>query len=170
MSKPKPKLLVIGHGRHGKDTFCEILRDYHGYKFISSSEFCLHETIWDNWGRRRYKTKEDCYQGRHFHRATWANMISEYNRVDKTKTASTMFYRGYDIYCGMRRRDELEACNDAQTFEHVVWVDRSDHLPPEDASSMELTEKDATVVVDNNGSMRDLWLTVDDLVKWNYYD
>ena len=34
------KLLVIGHGRHGKDTVCEILRDHYGYTFESSSQFC----------------------------------------------------------------------------------------------------------------------------------
>jgi hypothetical protein len=32
----KPKLLVIGHGRHGKDTVCEMLRDHYGYTFESS--------------------------------------------------------------------------------------------------------------------------------------
>ena len=32
-----PKLLIIGHARHGKDTVAEILRDTHGYDFVSSS-------------------------------------------------------------------------------------------------------------------------------------
>ena len=29
----KPKLLVIGHARHGKDTVSELLRDRHGFSF-----------------------------------------------------------------------------------------------------------------------------------------
>ena len=36
----KLKLLIIGHGRHGKDTVSEILHDNYGYSFESSSQFC----------------------------------------------------------------------------------------------------------------------------------
>ena len=39
----KLKLLVIGHGRHGKDTVCEMLRDSYGYTFESSSKFCSNK-------------------------------------------------------------------------------------------------------------------------------
>ena len=44
----KKKLLVIGHGRHGKDTVCEILRDEFGYTFESSSQFCSKLFIYDD--------------------------------------------------------------------------------------------------------------------------
>ncbi len=44
----KKKLLVIGHGRHGKDTVCEILRDEYGYTFESSSKFCSKLFIYDD--------------------------------------------------------------------------------------------------------------------------
>ena len=37
-----PKLLVVGHGRHGKDTVCEMLEAY-GYTFQSSSKFCQNQ-------------------------------------------------------------------------------------------------------------------------------
>jgi len=43
----KSKLLVIGHGRHGKDTVCEILRDKYDYSFESSSQFCSKLFIYD---------------------------------------------------------------------------------------------------------------------------
>ena len=36
----KPKLLVIGYGRHGKDTVSEILCREMGLNYQSSSEFC----------------------------------------------------------------------------------------------------------------------------------
>lgn len=160
----KPHLLVIGNGRHGKDTFCEILRDYHGYKFISSSMFVCQEAIWDEWGSTRYATQDDCYNDRHNHRALWYDMISEFNNPVRTNTATGMLEQGYDIYCGMRKRAEYEACLDAGLFDHVVWVDRSEHLPPEAPESMDLNMGDATLVVDNNGSMRDLWLEIDHLV------
>ena len=34
--KTTPKILVLGHGRHGKDTVAEMLRDRHGLSFTGS--------------------------------------------------------------------------------------------------------------------------------------
>lgn len=44
-AEPNQKLLVIGYGRHGKDTVCEILRDQHGYSFTSSSSFVDRKSV-----------------------------------------------------------------------------------------------------------------------------
>lgn len=152
----RPKLLIIGHGRHGKDAFAEILRDEHGYKFTSSSEFVGEECIWDNWGCAKYDSFEAMYADRAQHRQVWFELIAAYNTPDKTKTAATMLQRGFDLYVGMRKRDELDACNEAGLFDAVVWIDRSLHCPNEPADSMELTAEDAHIVVDNNGSLDDL--------------
>jgi hypothetical protein len=32
------KLLIIGNARHGKDTLAELLNEYYGLKFMSSSQ------------------------------------------------------------------------------------------------------------------------------------
>jgi len=157
------KLLVIGHGRHGKDSVCEILRDNYGYKFISSSQFVCNEVIWDGWGVWNYADKELCYADRGNHRALWADMISNYNTPDKSRTATGMISAGYDIYCGMRRRDELEATR--HLFDKVVWVDRSLHLPPEPASSMQFTAQDATHFLNNNGTLQELRRNIKTLVS-----
>jgi hypothetical protein len=166
MSKIK-KLIVIVHGRHGKDTFCEILRDYHGHKFISSSRFVGERSVWPTWGVAYgvWESFEQCYADRSSYRASWAREISAYNTPDKTRTASEMLDEGYDMYCGMRQRDELEACKDKGLFDHIIWVDRSDHCPPEPLDSMNLTKEDADFVVDNNGSMVDLWIGIYNLVQ-----
>jgi hypothetical protein len=148
------KLLVIGHGRHGKDTVCEILRDDYGFSFISSSRFVLDEAIWNDWGAARYADKEACYSDRGNNRALWFNMIASYNTPDKTRTVTGMFAQGYSIYCGLRSRDELNATR--HLFDKIVWVDRSLRLPSEVALSMELSKQDATHILDNNGSLQDL--------------
>ena len=121
----RPKLLIIGHARHGKDTVGEILADEYGYRFTSSSHFCGVETIWPNWGCAVYPDFDAMFADRVNHRKLWGDMISAYNTPDKTKTAATMIERGYDLYVGMRRRDELEACRAAGVFDYVLWVDRS---------------------------------------------
>jgi hypothetical protein len=41
------KLLVVGYGRHGKDTVCDILDQKYGLTFSSSSWFCAERFIFD---------------------------------------------------------------------------------------------------------------------------
>ena len=41
-------------------------------------------------------------------------------------------------------------------FDYAIWVDRSDHLPPEDPRSMTLQMWMADYIIDNNGSLDDL--------------
>jgi|688.fasta_scaffold31509_3 hypothetical protein len=147
----KPKLLIIGHARHGKDTLAEKIRDKMGLAFTSSSVFVGQECIWPTWGRDRYHTFEEMFADRVNHRKTWADLISAYNTPDKTRTARTMLERGYDMYVGMRRRDEFNACCKAYLFDHVIWVDALKRLPPEGKDSMELMACHADICFDNNG-------------------
>jgi hypothetical protein len=156
------KLLVIGYGRHGKDTVCEILRDHHGYRFTSSSRFVFEECIWKSLWCARYPDKEACYEDRGNHRDKWFNMIAEYNTPDKSRTVTGMFAEGYNIYCGLRSREEFEASR--HLFDKIVWVDRHMFQAPEPSSSMELTAADATHILDNNGTLQDLERNVAKLV------
>lgn len=162
----KPKLLILGYARHGKDTFAEILRDKFNLNFMSSSEFVGREIMWDNWGIAKYPSFERMFEDRVNHRVLWMEMISAYNTPDKTMTAKTMTRRdGFDMYVGMRRFDELQACREADIFNYVLWVDRSDHLPPE-VSSMDITKENcgADFIIDNNGSLEDLEIAADDFI------
>ena len=160
----KPKLLIIGYARHGKDTVAEILHKKHGFKFMSSSEFVGREIIWENWGKIRYPTFEAMFEDRMNWRKQWMEMISLYNTPDKSRTARTMLSRGYDMYVGMRRLDEL--ISSRSLFDYVVWVDRSKHLPPE-TGSMDITESNAQwdYKIDNNGTLEDLERNVDSFVS-----
>lgn len=158
MIMEKPKLLILGYARHGKDTFAELLRDHFGFNFTSSSMFVAKEVMWDNWGVAKYSDFKEMYADRVNHRVLWMEMISAYNTPDKTMTAKTMIQRdGFDIYVGMRRLDELRACRIADIFDYVIWVDRSQHLLPE-TNSMDITCENSQpdFIIDNNGSLKDL--------------
>lgn len=152
----KKKLLIIGHGRHGKDTVCEMLRDGYGYTFESSSRFCsklfIYDALKDKYG---YASEEDCYNDRHNHRAEWFNLIAARNADDPTRLGREIFAE-YDIYCGNRNVREVEAMRESNVLDLVVWVDRSDHLPPEDVSSMTVTQAHADVIIYNNGDLDQL--------------
>jgi hypothetical protein len=103
------KLLVIGHGRHGKDTVSEILNEKYDLSFESSSRFCsklfIFNELKDKFG---YETEEQCYADRHSHRELWYNMICEYNQNDPSRLGREIF-KEHDIYCGLRNKREFHA-------------------------------------------------------------
>jgi hypothetical protein len=148
-----PKLLIIGHGRHGKDTVCEILRDNYGFRFQSSSEFCAQKFIYNELRHKYgYTSYEQCYQDRHNHRSEWYDMIHAYCQDDYARLGRDIFAEN-DIYCGLRNKAEFHAMRNTGVFDYCVWVDRSDHLPLEDRSSMNLEIWMADYVIDNNSSL-----------------
>lgn len=148
----RPKILVIGHARHGKDTTCEIMRDHYGLRFTSSSWFCAERVMFPLLSRKYgYETVQECFDDRHNHRAEWYNAIRNYNSTDPTRLARGILEEN-DIYCGLRAREELMACEDAGLFDAIVWVDRSEHVEPEPESSCTVTRAMADYTLDNNGS------------------
>ena len=160
----KLKLLVIGHGRHGKDTVCEMLRDKYGYSFESSSKFCsklfIYNDLKDKYG---YTDEEQCYADRHNHRQEWYEAICDYNIPDAATLGREMFAE-YDIYCGLRNKKEFHAMKNTGVFDYAIWVDRSDQLPPESKDSMSLEQWMADYTIDNNGTLDDLKFNLDRLM------
>lgn len=162
----KKKLLVIGHGRHGKDTVCEILRDRYDYSFESSSRFCsklfIFNDLKDKYG---YSNEEECYEDRHNHRAEWYNAICDYNVPDPARLGREIF-QAHDIYCGLRNKKEFHAMKNTGVFDYAIWVDRSDFLPPESKDSMSLEQWMADFTIDNNGTLEDLRFNIDALMGY----
>ena len=149
----KLKLMIIGYGRHGKDTVCDILKTYYGYTFQSSSMFCaelfIYNTLKERYG---YASIEQCYEDRHNHRSEWYNLIKDYNSEDPSRLGRQLYSR-YDIYCGLRNSAEFHALRNAGVFDYSIWVDRSEHLPPESSESISVQPWMADYTIDNNGSL-----------------
>ena len=161
----KKKLLVIGHGRHGKDTVCEMLRDDYDYSFESSSQFCSKLFIYNNLKEKYgYETEEQCYADRHNHRAEWYDAICAYNEFDAATLGRDIFEE-HDIYCGLRNKREFFAMQNTGVFDYAIWVDRSDHLPPESKDSMSLEQWMADFTIDNNGTLENLKFNLDKLMR-----
>ena len=162
----KIKLLIVGHGRHGKDTVSEILRDRYGYSFESSSQFCsklfIYDMLQEKYG---YTTEAECYADRHNHRQEWYEAICAYNVPDASRLGRAIFEE-HDIYCGLRNRREYFAMKNTCVFDLAIWVDRSDHLPPEPKTSMSLEQWMADYTIDNNGSLAELEFNVEQLMSY----
>jgi hypothetical protein len=163
--KTKPKILIIGHARHGKDTLANYMRDVLDYRVADSSrraaEIFLFDLLRVKYG---YVDFEACYQDRVNHRAEWYQEICQYNTPDKTKLARNIMADS-DIYVGMRDRDEIEACRAAKLFEAVIWVDASHRLPLEPESSFNIDQSLADFVIDNNGDLDQFYDAIEGIEK-----
>lgn len=148
-----PKLLILGHKRHGKDTLAEMLRDKFGLKFISSSQAAADIFIYDELKEKYgYKTSEECFEDRVNHRQEWYEMIRDYNEGDRARLAKGILENA-DCYVGMRDREEIDECMNQGLFELIIWVDASERLELEDSSSFNIDKSCADVIIDNNGTL-----------------
>lgn len=150
------KLLIIGHGRHGKDTFAELLRDHFGMKFISSSQAAAEIFIYDELKNKyNYTTPVECFGDRSNHRAEWYELICGYNKDDRAKLAKGILNKA-DCYVGMRDRDEIDECKNQKLFDLIIWVDASERLPLESPDSFNIDKTCADIIIENNGTLEEL--------------
>jgi hypothetical protein len=148
----KTRFLVLGHCRHGKDSFAEIMNEVYCLKFKSSSQAAadifLYDTLKDKYG---YQTPEECFEDRVNHRAEWKELICDYNKDDRARLAKDIL-KDSDCYVGMRDRDEINECMRQGLFDIIIWVDASERLPQEPASSFNIDKTCADIIVENNGT------------------
>lgn len=157
----RPKVLILGHARHGKDTVAELLRHHAGLQFVSSSEAAGRAAVWPILAPKYgYATFQQCFDDRAAHRQEWFELIGAYNTPDKARLAREILAHN-DAYVGLRAADEYDAAH--RLFDFIVWVDASKRLPPEPAASCSLTlaHVSATawerlLVLDNNGTTAQL--------------
>lgn len=162
----KPRLLILGYARHGKDTVAEILRDDFGFAFVSSSMFLAEKVVVPYLAERgiTYDSLEAAYEDRVNHRAAWHHAIAAYNENDPTLLAREIL-KVADIYVGMRSQREYEAVY--ALFDAVLWVSAEDRgLPPEPRSSMDISyELGRMHFINNSGTLADLHEEVRDTLR-----
>lgn len=144
------RFIIMGHGQHGKGTFCKIAQQHFNLSAISSSEFaCKHFVFEHLRAQMGYPDMETCYADRHNHRALWYQLIADFNTPDGTRLGRLLFEQ-HAIYDGIRSLAEFEALRSAQLFDLAIWVDASARVPAEDASSITVHRGCADIVIENN--------------------
>ena len=91
-------------------------------------------------------------------------MIHDYCRDDLARLGRNLFAE-HDIYCGLRNKREFFAMKNEEIFDYAIWVDRTDHLPTEDPSSMSIEQWMCDYTIDNNGDLKRLQRNVDVLIR-----
>ena len=147
------KILILGHGRHGKDTFAELLQKHCGLSFMSSSRACaevLRPTLDFLNGEQ---SAEAHFEERHDNRELWKRLISLYNAADPSALARLILSKS-DVYVGMRSAAEYEASE--QLFDLIYWVDAGSRVDYDDPTMEIDFDRDRMIMVDNSGSIEDL--------------
>ena len=178
----KPRILVVGHARHGKDTVALYMQKMHDYRFVSPSWMYLMEVIWpairgvyqtSTTFRNvrelaemeiQYENVSDALEYKGEHRKLWFDLISEWLSGDLLRAARIVYGDGH-IHCGIRRVDEFTAvCEEFNPY--VVWVNSLERgVPPEPKESFQLTESMAHWVLDNSQGLPHLYKAIDNMVE-----
>lgn len=150
-----PRLLIIGHGRHGKDTLAKIFAREYDMTFqassMAASEIFIYDVLKDKYG---YRNSVECFEDRSNHRAEWYDLICWYNKNDKARLAKEIMSRS-NCYVGMRDEAEIKECLNQGVFDLVIWVDASNRLPKEPKDSFNISTKSADILISNNGKPED---------------
>jgi hypothetical protein len=153
------RMMVVGHGRHGKDTAAEVLRDVYGATFVSSSWFMAERVVYPYFCRHypiKYGSVQECYDDRANERPIWFDLIAESNAADLT-TLGRAIFKEYDLYVGNRNAREFHALRNAGVFDVSIWIDACERLEyREPRTSLTIEPWMTDFVVDNNGSQADL--------------
>ena len=152
-----PKVMILGYGRHGKDTVGEILGDF-GYNITSSSFYAANKFIYtslkDVCG---YSSVQECFDDRHNKRTLWYELIKAYNKETPSRLAHEMLKDGFDVYVGLRDDVELQDVKDKGLYDLIVWVDATERLGfTESSDSCKVTAEMCDVVITNNGTLGEL--------------
>ena len=122
--KNQAKILIVGHGRHGKDTLAELITKHQGNKFRGSSAVMCEE-LYSPHFEALYDSPEALFEARHEHRNQLYDLICDYNKEDPTRLARKVMEGGHG-YTGMRAFEEVMECIKQDVFTHVIWIERND--------------------------------------------
>lgn len=115
-----PKIIVCGHGGHGKDTACAMLEEISGGEWKNggaTSQFIYHEAA--KWLDMPVETLLANKSG---YRRELAEIGDKLRESDPCALIRLAFARG-NIINGVRRKEEIEACIKEGLADWYIWVE-----------------------------------------------
>lgn len=144
------KLMICGHGRHGKDTVANLFQEMNNYKFISSSWFVASWVIFPELRLKYgYANVQECFEDRANRRTEWFDLIAKYNSQDLARLSKEILAT-YDMYVGIRNHLELDEARRQNVFDLAIWVEADKRRPPESSASNTITRDMCDIVILNN--------------------
>jgi len=143
----RPRIVVVGHGRSGKDESLVIIERLTNLRSAGTLSKYLTPFV----ALEQGVTEEQAYATRHENRALWMRVGNAMRANDPSILARMAFQHG-DVTGGVRGRPEIEAIRAERLADLIVWIDRDVPVDP----TMEYGPEYADVRIDNNGSLADL--------------
>jgi hypothetical protein len=142
------KILLLGHGGHGKTSISNLLTEFTGLTCKDSSWAAAEKAVWPFIGHE-YPSLQACFDDRRNRRKEWKDYIKDFNTPDLTRLCREILKEA-DVYVGLRDIDEYRACE--HLFDLIIYLDASERKPLE--PSMEIPFDPQTMIkLDNNGPM-----------------
>ena len=145
------KLLILGPGESGKTTVAKYIAETYGIQYRDSSEAAAEviKPVLDLW-RGRGCCAARHHELRRHHRTLWAECIALYNAHDATALARKVLESG-DIYVGMRKLREYNACMRAGLFNTVFYCDCGGRPTPQD-TTLEIPQSEGMYAIDTSST------------------
>ena len=147
MSNPK-SILVVGHGRVGKDTACAYLAKITTLRFAGTTSLYLAKYV----AARLGLSEQEAYRTRHQNRNLWHRVGKEVRKKDPGLLLRESLANA-EIVGGIRDREEMAVCRQEHLVDLVVWID-NDRVPSD--STVKFGERDCDISVPNHWSMQEL--------------
>lgn len=141
------KIVIVGHGRAGKDTVAEFLRML-GFKYTHGTSWYGRQFVADHLG---LPDADACWHERHKDRQLWKEIIDK-----NAEAVYKLCLEENNIITGLRRVRDVEWFK-----EHhkplIIWVERDVPVDP----TLEFGPEQAHIIINNNGTEEDMkWIVL----------
>lgn len=142
-----PRLLIVGHGRHGKDEVAAVLHGRGRFKYCGSTSWQVLPFIAAHIGI----PEQVAWETRHENRQYWKDYCDIFRKDDPSRLVKLALRNG-NIVGGIRDKVEIEDA--VKLFDEVLWVDRPGF--PDDPTVTFNPADYATDAIVNEGTLEQL--------------
>ncbi len=120
------KIMVSGHGGHGKDTVAKFIARHTTLRYVASTSWFAAEKMWQEQVDEKpffisdFPDVQSWYNARRSCRDFWARWIDKYNINDPSRLYRECL-ESQDILTGVRRTREFEAAR--PLVDSAIWVE-----------------------------------------------
>lgn len=155
----RPKLLIVGYGRHGKDYLAERIEDKTQLRYGGSTSWAAlpHVAASLNMHPQR------AWESRQLHRDYWFDFCNFLRRDDPLFLIREVLCSG-DLVVGIRDKEEMHAARESGLFRRIIWVDAYRRLGTVD-TTVKFGPADCDEIISNNGSRDDFEPAINSLIE-----
>ncbi len=147
VGRVSPRILLVGHGRAGKDTGLEYLSALTGMQNAGSTSLYLTKYV----AQRLGLDEREAYRTRHEMRDEWYRIGNELRTNDPGILLREALNRG-PLTAGIRDLQEVVFARVNRVVDLIVWIENN-RVPVD--PTIKFGPEYADIVVQNNGSVED---------------